>query len=100
MYQSLLPKVIVGNNIKRIRQEKGFSGSSLSKLLLYSQQHISRIERGEVRLHLSQVIHIANCLEVEVKELLFGVGFQENNNYLINYISDTKPFIPPSGLFK
>ncbi|MDN0005299.1 helix-turn-helix transcriptional regulator [Providencia stuartii] len=52
MQSNLSPKEIVGSNIHKARRAKGLSGSELADLLLCSQQHVSRIERGVIRLHL------------------------------------------------
>lgn len=72
------PKEIVGSNIKNIRLEMGLNGVELADLLMCSQQHVSRIERGAVRLNMVQILHIADCLNVSVNVLLKGVGFQYN----------------------
>ncbi|MCX3071368.1 helix-turn-helix domain-containing protein [Providencia stuartii] len=70
------PREVVGNNIKGIRLKQGLSGSELADLLSYSQQHISRIERGLIRLNIEQIQYIANGLGVRIEELLDGIGFQ------------------------
>ncbi|MEQ4733185.1 helix-turn-helix domain-containing protein [Providencia rettgeri] len=48
MQSNLSPKEIVGGNIYKARRAKGLSGSELADLLLCSQQHVSRIERGVI----------------------------------------------------
>ncbi|MGG4607733.1 helix-turn-helix domain-containing protein [Providencia sp. Me31A] len=69
----LSPKEIVGSNIKRIRQNQGITGSDLARLLLCSQQHVSRIERGLVRLNIEQIQLVADRLNVSISLLLRGV---------------------------
>ncbi|HAT1515433.1 TPA: helix-turn-helix transcriptional regulator [Morganella morganii] len=70
------PKEMIGCNIRRIRLSKGLSGAELAERLLCSQQHVSRIERGIVRLNITQIQHLAGALEVSIDNLLEGMGYQ------------------------
>ncbi|HDN2513736.1 MULTISPECIES: helix-turn-helix domain-containing protein [Providencia] len=96
MPSNLSPKEIVGSNILRARRAKGLSGSDLADLLLCSQQHVSRIERGVIRLHLEQIQQIASSLDVDINYLLDGVGFQNSS---INYIHNMECYFKSEGLF-
>lgn len=104
MLTRLSPKEIVGKNVKEIRRKKGLSGVELAKLLFCSQQHVSRIERGEVRLSLEQIYDIADCLEVDIRELISGVGFQRAHSTKINktmeYYQAEGILIAPNLLFE
>ncbi|MGJ3356009.1 helix-turn-helix domain-containing protein [Providencia sp. Je.9.19] len=73
---NLKPEDILGQNIRECRRNKGFSGSDLASIICCSQQHISRIESGSVRLNVSQIKYIADCLDTKVDSLIFGIGFQ------------------------
>lgn len=92
----LLPREIVGDNIKKIRLQKGFSGAELADLLFCSQQHISRIERGVIRLNIEQIKHIADSLGVNIYILLEGVGYQSNP---LEYIYNQVCYFQAEGLF-
>jgi len=73
------PNKIVANNIKKIRLLKKMSGSELADKLDYSQQHVSRIELGLVNFNLIQIISIATALEVEIYDLISGLGYQKDS---------------------
>ncbi|MEX5926060.1 helix-turn-helix domain-containing protein [Providencia hangzhouensis] len=96
MQSNLSPKEIVGGNIYKARRAKGLSGSELADLLLCSQQHVSRIERGVIRLHLEQIKQIANSLDIDINCLLDGVGFQNNS---VNYIHNMECYFKAEGWF-
>lgn len=74
----LSPKEVIGNHIKRFRLKKGLSGAELAERLLCSQQHISRIERGVVRLNMMQIQYLADSLDITIDRLLEGIGFQNS----------------------
>ncbi|WP_051473633.1 helix-turn-helix domain-containing protein [Providencia alcalifaciens] len=74
----LSPKEIVGKNIRKNRLKQGLRESELARKLFCSQQHISRIELGMVRLNINQIEAISTALSVELDDLLDGVGYQEN----------------------
>lgn len=90
------PKEIVGNNIKRIRLNKGLSGAELADRLLCSQQHISRIERGVIRLNMEQIQFLADSLDVSINYLLEGIGFQCNP---LDKIHNQECYFQAEGLF-
>lgn len=61
----------LGENIKKIRDNKKLTQSSVSKLSQIDQSLLSKIENGyPYGINLSLMIKIANALEVELKEIL------------------------------
>lgn len=66
----------VGDNIRRIREEKGISQQELSYRTEISRNQIGRIERGEINTGLSTIYEIAKGLEVEVKEFFYLTNFK------------------------
>jgi len=73
---SLSPTKIIGSNIRGIRTSKNINSNDLARLLSYSKQHVSRIESGGVKLTASQIISIADALNVNLIELISTIGYQ------------------------
>lgn len=59
-----------GNNLKRIRKQKGISREKLSALANIEVMQIYRIENGKVNTTISSVFALANGLEVAPVELM------------------------------
>ena len=62
-----------GKNLKRIRTELGMSQTALAKVLHTSQQHISRLELGQVEPTINIAFAIVRKLNISWEELLDGV---------------------------
>jgi len=56
----------IGNEIRKIRKQKGLSQVKLAKKIGISQQIISRIERGDENISIATLKRITNALEVKV----------------------------------
>jgi transcriptional regulator with XRE-family HTH domain len=67
-YQSIQNKF--GSNLKKIREEKGFSLRELSTKCDIDDSKISKIENGKFNIQLSTLIELAKGLGIEPKELL------------------------------
>ncbi|WP_117161259.1 helix-turn-helix domain-containing protein [Paraliobacillus sp. X-1268] len=62
----------IGEQIKRIRKEKGLTQSYVSKLLGYkSASMLSEIESGKKGLDATKIPLLAEILTVEINELFF-----------------------------
>ncbi len=59
---------LIGENIRRIREAKGFSQRELSDMTNTGKNQLGRIERGEVNPRVSTLYEFALILEVDVKE--------------------------------
>lgn len=59
-----------GSNLKRIREEKGFSLRALAANCDLDDSQISKIENGKKNIQLSTIFELAKGLEIEPKELL------------------------------
>lgn len=88
MLTRLSPKQQVGLQIKRARQVNGITGSELAKILCCSQQRISRIELGQIRIKASQIKIISDVLNVPISYLLSSTGFQYDSMKGINNIEN------------
>ena len=79
---------ILGQNIKRIRQDKGFSAYKLSKISNVSQTTISQIENGNRQNLKSETLkNIATALNVSVNDLV------ESATETIYEVSDLREYI-------
>lgn len=78
MLTNLFSRKIIGERIRQIRKQKGLSGFDFAELLMCSQQHVSRIEAGLVRLSVAQLYLISNSLAIDIVELISNVGYQDN----------------------
>lgn len=68
-YRDLVLLKKFGENLKKIRDEKGFSQESLAYESDLDILQIGRIERGEVNTSLCVIQCIAKALRIEIKEL-------------------------------
>lgn len=60
---------IFGENIRKIRKEKGLSQEELAFKANLHRTYIGMIERAEKNITLINIEKIANALEVNIKEL-------------------------------
>jgi transcriptional regulator with XRE-family HTH domain len=60
----------VGFNIRRMREEKGFSQEKLAALADLHRAYIGQIERGEKNIGLKNLEKIAKAMGVHTKDLL------------------------------
>ncbi len=64
------PKEILGNNVRRIRQEAGLSQEELAYRAKLHRTYISSIERGERNVSVENIFAIADALKVPPGDLL------------------------------
>ncbi len=72
----------LGENIRKIRELKGFSQQNLADEIKVDQKTISRIEKGELSPKFETLVSVAKALSVSLSQLL---SFNENmifNNYI------------------
>ena len=61
---------LFGENVRKIRREKGLSQEELAFKANLHRTYIGMIERAEKNITLINIEKIANALEVNIKELL------------------------------
>ena len=66
----------IGNKIRILREEKGFSQENLAAALDITQSNYARLEKDDNRISVPRLIVIARTLETSVTEL---VGEKANN---------------------
>lgn len=59
----------IGQRIKTIRQEKGFSQAELARRCEKDKQHIELIENNKVSANIYTLYIISNALKIELKAL-------------------------------
>lgn len=61
---------IIGNNIKRVRTDKGFTQETFAEHMHVSWSYVSKLECGVLNLTLGKILEVAKFLDVDVQELL------------------------------
>jgi transcriptional regulator with XRE-family HTH domain len=59
-----------GENLRRIRESKGYSLNDLANRCDIDKSNISKIENGRFNLQLTKILELAKGLGVEAKQLL------------------------------
>jgi len=67
---NLTPSNVVGNNIRSLRLQRGWSQENISKRLGISIPAFSKIETGITDVNLSRLMQIANAFEISIVQLL------------------------------
>ena len=62
-------RIILANNIKYYRLKKGLSQEDLAELLETTPVYLSSLENAKRNIRLDYIEHIANILELNIKEL-------------------------------
>lgn len=82
----------IGENLKRIRKEKGITQEQLAKMLDLSVMSIRRFESGAVEPKLKMINKIAEALGVKSSDLLLDVAFElPSDQKEIQAIADRLP---------
>lgn len=58
-----------GQNLKRLRKQKGFTQEELANELDIEISQISRIERGVINTTIATAKRIVDCLDISISEL-------------------------------
>ena len=66
--------VALGDNVRQIRLEKGLSQEALADLCGLHRTYLGGIERGERNVSLLNIVRIAKALDVNITELVCGIG--------------------------
>lgn len=76
-----MTNIELGENIRKIRELKGFSQQNLADEIKVDQKTISRIEKGEISPKFEMLVSISKVLSVNISQIL---SFNESlifNNY-------------------
>lgn len=64
------PRVIFGNNLRKIRTSKGISQEKFAYQADLDRSYTGQIERGERNIGILKIFQIAKALDIEPSELL------------------------------
>ena len=73
-------KMAIGENVKRLRQDKGLTQGDLAKLSSIKMGHISKIERNETDPKTSTLYKLMDSLNCSADSLLFEEDNIRSNN--------------------
>ena len=83
----------IGNKIRLLREEKGFSQENMANALDITQSNYARLEKDDNRISVPRLIIIAKTLETTVTELVGekanNVVNQNNNHEAVTYLQST-----------
>jgi transcriptional regulator with XRE-family HTH domain len=83
----------IGNKIRNLREQKGYSQESLAQELGLTQPSYARLEKQDERLSITRLMQIATILKTTVAELIDEktqkVSHQNNNDTANSYNADT-----------
>lgn len=85
---------VVGDNLKRLRAERGLSLDALAKASAVSKSRLAQIERGEANPSIGTVWQIAHALKVEFTAL---VTSPQPHDSVIVSLSDVEPLTGDDG---
>ena len=69
----------LGSKISQARIERNLSQRDLARLCDMTQTQICRLENGENKPHLKTLAKISRCLELDLRELAKGLGYNEED---------------------
>lgn len=70
----------IGNKIRRLRENKGFSQEDMAEKLQISRSAYSRIESGETNSWVNHIEKLCKELDMKVEDLLINSDNNINNN--------------------
>ena len=70
----------IGERVKNVREQRNFSQQYVSSKLGISQKAYSKIETGETKLSVDNLLKLSEILETSVTDLLESVGNAVYNN--------------------
>lgn len=71
---------LMGQRIKKLRQENAYTQEQLAEKLDISTEHLSRIETGSYRPSLSLIENICEILKTSEATLMFGSDYENQIN--------------------
>jgi transcriptional regulator with XRE-family HTH domain len=73
-------KQIFGQNLKRIRQDRGYSQEVLADRAGLHRTYVGSVERGERNISLVNIATLARALDVSISELFTGIITQKHED--------------------
>ena len=82
-----MKKILIGNQIRRFRREKGFTQAQLAELAHISEKTLSDIENDKINPRYKSIINISRALEVPIGVLSTEIETCGKDEF-IDYLSD------------
>ena len=61
---------ILGKNIKKHRENKGYTQNELAEIVDLSREYVADVERGHKRISLKKLFEIADALGIKCSQLI------------------------------
>ena len=84
-------ELYIGENVKRLRREKGITQETLAEYMHVSTPAVSKWERGETLPDISMVIPLASYFGVSTEEIL-GLDMAKNEEKIQRYLDEYHQF--------
>ncbi|MEQ4664174.1 helix-turn-helix transcriptional regulator [Providencia rettgeri] len=84
-YNTLKINVRIGSFFRKHRRLLGISGKKLGEKLNISQQHISRLERGQATFSIEIILQLLNEIDKTLLDLIIEVFYEDSCEVLIEY---------------
>ena len=77
----------IGKNIRSLRQKRNISQDQLAQMLHVTRQTISNYETGRSRPDVEMLAELAQALDADIKELLYGPTGMEHSARLLRHLA-------------
>ena len=73
----------IGKNIRALREKKGMTQEALAEALFVTRQTVSNYETGRSRPDLDMLVKIAQVLEADVNQVLYGLPTDQDRRRMV-----------------
>jgi len=73
----------IGKNIRALREKRGMTQEALAEALFVTRQTVSSYETGRSRPDLDMLVKIAQVLEADVNQVLYGLPTDQNRRRMV-----------------
>lgn len=73
----------IGKNIRVLREKKGMTQEALAEALFVTRQTVSNYETGRSRPDLDMLVKIAQVLEADVNQVLYGLPMDQDRRRMV-----------------
>ena len=73
----------IGKNIRSLREKKGMTQEALAEALFVTRQTVSNYETGRSRPDLDMLVKIAQVLEADVNQVLYGLPMAQDRRRMV-----------------
>lgn len=73
----------IGKNIRALREKKGMTQEALAEALFVTRQTVSNYENGRSRPGLDMLVKIAQVLEADVNQVLYGLPMDQDRRRMV-----------------